>query len=159
MTIICYKDGVMAADSAVWAGSLHVGTMQKLARSIDGAITGVCGLGSYCQQWLKWFELTEDASARNGFIDLDEPIRLLEDEDFAAIWVEPDKTIWKMFGRERVPYQLSTECAALGCGEDIGYALMYAANMSAQSAVEKVIELVDRTGGPVKYIGLGDTDV
>ena len=47
MTVITYRDGIMAADSFVSAGGLAVGQMQKMARTPRGFLVGVCGWAGY----------------------------------------------------------------------------------------------------------------
>jgi 20S proteasome alpha/beta subunit len=51
MTTIAYRDGVMAADSAMWQGDLLLGTVQKIYRLDEGhRLAGFAGDLAVCQR-------------------------------------------------------------------------------------------------------------
>lgn len=55
MTVIVFRDGVMAADSAVWQGDIIAGYRRKIRRLPDGSLFASCGRQSHgdaCFQWL-----------------------------------------------------------------------------------------------------------
>lgn len=55
MTTIAFRNGMIAADSAVCFDSSHVGTMRKLARSTDERfIAGAAGHTSAAAAFLAW---------------------------------------------------------------------------------------------------------
>jgi hypothetical protein len=43
MTLICFRDGIMASDSGVFIDDTYVGTCEKLFRLANGALYGACG--------------------------------------------------------------------------------------------------------------------
>jgi hypothetical protein len=43
VTLICYRDGILASDSSCWVNGLYVGSVCKLWRLSNGAIWGAAG--------------------------------------------------------------------------------------------------------------------
>jgi ATP-dependent HslUV protease subunit HslV len=56
MTVIAYRDGLMAADSGSWAGDAAHGWARKLAKGPDGTLYGVAGNAAQCTAFLDWVE-------------------------------------------------------------------------------------------------------
>lgn len=55
MTVIAYRDGVLAADTLATAGDSKIGSAIKIARNSNGDLAGAAGLASYNHAFLKWF--------------------------------------------------------------------------------------------------------
>ena len=55
MTIIAYKDGVIAADTQTSAGGTIEGHVIKIARNSQGDLAGWCGEAVYGYAFLQWF--------------------------------------------------------------------------------------------------------
>lgn len=56
MTVIAYRDGVMASDTASYFGDTVSPRVRKLARGKDGALYGVCGEGAASDAFLAWVD-------------------------------------------------------------------------------------------------------
>jgi ATP-dependent protease HslVU (ClpYQ) peptidase subunit len=55
MTIIAYRDGIMAADSAVFDGDTYAGEVRKIHRLPDGSLLGTAGalaMAKIAADWL-----------------------------------------------------------------------------------------------------------
>lgn len=69
MTIIVYKDGVMASDSQISSNDWHYGWSEKTARNLRGDLLGASGDQGFMVRMLQWFlagEKTSPPSARDG---------------------------------------------------------------------------------------------
>ena len=124
MTIIAYKDGVLAADSQLSAGSLICGTDRKLIR-LEGYMLGGCGNSEDWELFLEWFEKT-----------LKNPLtpRPLLNKNADFICIKKNKSII-YYGSKLIPYNVKSKFHALGSGMDIAYGAM-AAGASAKEAVK-----------------------
>lgn len=60
MTTIAYKDGVLAADTAMCQGGSMMGSIVKIARRDDGDMAGAAGNANFNALFIKWF-LTGEA--------------------------------------------------------------------------------------------------
>lgn len=63
MTIIAYRDGVMAADTAVWRGDYVSGFSRKICRLPDGGLAAASGAMSVAEWFLSKMETTGDLSS------------------------------------------------------------------------------------------------
>ena len=86
MTIIVYRAGIMAADSAVHAGDRLSGTVRKLVKRSDGSIAGASGPTAVCHAFRGWF--VERPAFRVPF----DP----KCDDFGAIMVYSDGSVWRI---------------------------------------------------------------
>ncbi|WP_045366102.1 hypothetical protein [Methyloceanibacter caenitepidi] len=71
MTVIAYRDGVLAADTACSCGSRVVEGMVKIARRKDGVLGAACGAASFVGEWLKWVTGERDDQPKPSVIDKD----------------------------------------------------------------------------------------
>ena len=60
MTIIAYRDGVMAADMQASKGDSKMGTVRKIGRNTAGDLAGVAGDAARAAAFLRWFEKGEE---------------------------------------------------------------------------------------------------
>lgn len=135
MTLICIKNGIVAADTATHRESFRAGNVQKLVRSQDGAIGGASGNVACAMEFQAWFKLTEFDYQRRQWASI--PSRWT-DADFAAVWLEPDGSIWHMDFRGTV-YSIGESTVSHGSEEDLAMgAMLFGA--SAEQAVRICIE-------------------
>jgi hypothetical protein len=88
MTIIAYKDGILAADTAVWSNGVCIGYMDKLTRWNDWT-WAACGNLDEIQRWETWVKAGEDDNHR--------PKKLNEQEtNFGALAIHRDgrRRLW-----------------------------------------------------------------
>ena len=136
MTIICVKDGVMAADSGTFQDNIvRVAVFPKIARSADGAVGAGCGLGSDCWLFNKWMESGRQSEFPKT------------DSDFRFVLLEANGALLAGDNRGRLtpipqPY-------AIGAVRDFAHGAM-CAGASAQDAVRLCIEHTDSAWGPVQ---------
>lgn len=137
MTTIAYRDGVMASDSLVTAGTLRCGSMRKITRNSVGWIGGGAGPMETIVRLLAWI----DAGAEG------EPPEMKEAD---AIIVSPDGVVhfWTGAG-PLTPVQGSF--FAVGSGERVAVGAM-AAGADAIQAVRLAIEYDTGTGGDIAFL-------
>lgn len=143
VTIICIKDGVVAADGSSWDGSVMVSMNKiKIVKSRDGAIGAACGVAGSTAAFRAWFESGDALSRRyaSGRMTFD------KESGFEAIWVEPTGEIWNM-GFDGWPYAVA-QPAASGVASQLALGAMYA-GASAEQAVHICVERHDGAGGEV----------
>jgi hypothetical protein len=139
VTAIAYRDGVMAADTAIYAGETLQGQVSKIARSPSGALAAASGRATLCEGFLRLF--------REGKIDEDWRPVVIGDAQFGAVVVEPDGSIWQLdeTGRHPVRASFYTEGSA---GPILSGAM--AAGASAEEAVEIAIRYDAHCGGEIQ---------
>ena len=135
MTVIVCRDGVMAADSAVWQGSIIAGHTEKIHRLRDGRLFGGAGQRPSllaCRQWLNG-EAEKPADEEVGM--------------FGAILLGPG-ALHKIDHCFRI-YDAAATWAVEGAhSEFLLGALM--AGASAEEAVRLAIIVGDSAGGDVQ---------
>lgn len=128
MTVIVYRDGVMAADTGEFQGSLVVGTEEeKILRLPNGSLLACAGRKDDIWQFRDW--------ARDGF---DPASRPKDFADFGALVVSKNGGITK-YGKSCFAYPCSGDWAVEGCEEDflVGLLVMGA---TAEQAVQHAIQ-------------------
>ncbi len=144
MTIICVKDGVVAADGSSWQhGFMIRRDCRKIVRSRDGAIGAACGLASATVAFRVWFEKTSMTSERA----IRSLSRFDKDSGFQALWLDSDGSAW-MCDYDGEPYGVGWEPQATGGPAMIALGAMYA-GASAEEAVRICIARHDCAGGEV----------
>lgn len=148
MTVIAYRDGMMAADRQGFCGSTKANTATKIGRrDSDGALIGASGNASLCAALLRWF--LDGEQGERPKIDFD------KDNNAGALVVRPNGAVeihdvWGWHPCEG-PYH------ATGCGSDFALAAMEM-GASAERAVEVTIKLEAYTGGGVDVVCLGKAE-
>jgi hypothetical protein len=139
MTIICYRDGIMAADSLVSMDWLNRGSVQKIIRGPDGCIAASSGTLSGTQRFNEWV-----ASGRKKPFD-----PKCEAGKFGAIVVEKGGRV-RVMQNEGVLCGLEAPFYAEGCGVEFVVGAM-AAGATAESAVRLYLKWSDSgVGGAVQ---------
>lgn len=144
MTIVAYKDGIIASDSQVESGNLIVGTVPKITRMKKGGVAGASGRIKGVAAFL--------AYARKTGFDGSPVVHNLDLKDSSAFFVLPDRTIW-IVEHGAPPYQLQDVMHAEGAGREVAIGAMeYGA--SAREAVEIAIRRTSGCGGPILTMSL-----
>lgn len=143
MTTICYRDGVMAGDTAVFDRGVYCGQALKIGRAADGTVGGAAGALCILSRMTQWL----DAGA------VGDPERIPRDEDSEMLWVRPDGSVWWM-GPDSIATHLSGEYFAIGSGFKLAIGAM-AFGASAMQAIEICADLDNMTRRPVQALTLG----
>lgn len=135
MTVIAFRDGVLAADSLITGGGTRIGYGTKI-RKIGPVLAGASGTWAKAQAFLDWF---------SGGMDGDPPEMgekaegLLIYDGRIATWQDDG---WDHFV---APYY------AIGCGANEARGAL-AAGMSAYGAVEAACLVDVHCGGPIEEL-------
>lgn len=129
MTTICFKNGILAADTMVSDNrGRRLGYRDKIARSPDGALSGLVGAADHIMLWNAWV-----SSDRRS-----PPPDLLDDDNKASIGILilPDGEIVEKEGAGGfLTYAPLQGCAAWGSGAEIAIGAM----LGGSSAKEAVV--------------------
>lgn len=120
MTVIVYRDGVLAADTGAFMGNIIVGNVHKLHRTPRGVLVACAGNVPDVYRFRKW--------ADRGFLDSERPEKT---QDFGALTVAPDGEITK-YTAEFHPYPVASPYAVEGCAEEFLWALLLVGKTAAQ---------------------------
>ena len=153
MTIICIKNGVVAADTATWCGDVQVVYGSKLVTSLDGAIGAVTGVTADAFSFRRWFAETHCPAERRNPGASNRPLQKREREASHAVWLELDGSIWHWLADDFGPYSAGEHECAVGSCEDFAKGLMLG-GMTAREAVVCCIERAAYAGGDdeVRYL-------
>ena len=149
MTIICYKDGVLAADSGTTgaSGGFCSCNVMKITRSPSGWLGGFAGRGATATKFLNWLERRDDDPAEGPDLtntkDEETGEGLLVDPTGSLYWLSSDGVITPM----------QNEFAAIGSAEGFALGAMHA-GASAEEAVRLVIENCNYCWGPIETLAL-----
>ena len=148
MTVIAYKDGVMAADTLASDGQSRL-RMQKLARLPDGGVAGMCGDASAGYAAMQWL-------ASGGSQDGSEGRLMLPDIAGAEILIaRSDGSLWILEGRFPA-FPLLDAVASVGCGAPAARVAM-GLGLSAVEAVNQVAQHDIFCGDPVQSMEVEET--
>ncbi|WP_276122699.1 peptidase S14 [Pararhizobium qamdonense] len=146
MSVVIYKDGVMAADSRAYSGSSHpVGGKQKIHRMKDGSLLGVCSNSVGMPENLReWIEAGED---KGGWA--------LENPVFEAIRVMPSGEVFFYNDCYGKTGPLEGDVFTIGSGRK--YALgAIRAGADIYEAVQVAIECDVWCSGPTRTLSLNE---
>lgn len=115
MTVIAYRDGVMAADTGAWLGDAVVRGFRKVARGPDGTLYGGCGSMARVCEFLTWVD--------GGCLG-EMPLPQKEEagrSDFSVLIVRPDGLVEVLCHEGRaifgaMPYMAIGSCAEVCLG-------------------------------------------
>ena len=144
MTIIAYRDGVLAGDRNVCGDDLIVGTRTKVHK-INGWLIGGCGPSEDCVMFRQWCE--------RGFADGDKP--KLNERKFQGIAIRPDGKILN-FNGALIDVEVTASYFAIGCGAPIASGAMFAGAI-AQIAVAAACKHDPFCGGGIDVVTLAAT--
>lgn len=147
MTIICYRDGVMAADSLISSMEIRRGRVRKIVRTETGWL---CGASGYCGEVVRFLEWSRTAiGAAEAKFSID-----VEDGDFAAVAVSPAGEV-EHFDHKGHRFYVEAPFYAIGAGREIAIGAM-AHGASAEQAAQYAIDWAVSCGGPVHVERLSD---
>lgn len=139
MTVIVYRDGIMAADSGGWQYDMLVArTISKIVVTKEGGLAAFCGRRGHIIKGQNWLQ---------GCGDKPPPA---EKEDLFGLLVHPDGSVlrcdndFEFYPAEEAPFYV--------CGADGAFLIgALAAGASAPHAVELAIEFCDGAAGKVTW--------
>lgn len=147
MSVVVYRDGVMAADSRINIGEVHHVGMDKIARGLDNELIGVVGTISSCQKFIDWYLMSDTD---------EEYVEPPDVEDMDALVVIDHDKVYGYFDN-CVPIRLHGEYFAVGSGAEVALGAL-AVGATARQAVEAAVKHVSNCGEPVvtKYLDGSD---
>lgn len=148
MTVIAYRNGVLAADKQSTRGSTFANKATKIARRSDGALIGCAGATPIALRYRQWFLSGEAQDSR--------PALREGDDSAGAIVVRPDGTVEEHIGP--AVEVLEGEFFAVGCGADFALAAMEM-GANAERAVEVASKFDVHCGGGVDVLYLAPADI
>lgn len=144
MTVIAYRDGVMASDTGCWIGDASHGWADKLARASDGTLYGVAGSAAQGEGFLEWVRAGSPGKSPK-------PDAVGErDSSFIVLIALPDGTIEVLtaYGRERfrgAPY------FSIGAASSVAFGALHA-GATAVGAIEAALAHGSNAHGSVRSI-------
>lgn len=144
MTIYCYRDGILASDSGVFANGVCHGHRQKVHKSANGLLYACTARSSNAQAFHDWMNGADDP-AWTG-------VKPKLDEDFSAHYFAPDGRIFYV-DYLLVPAQIEAPFIANGYATDLAIGAM-AQGATAIEAVEIALRYSDCVRGPVQSVAL-----
>jgi ATP-dependent protease HslVU (ClpYQ) peptidase subunit len=147
MTTLAYRDGVLAADSAITCGSMYQGTAPKIHKLPGGCIFAWSGTMAVAMFLLEHLSRLEDFCPRPG-LHIDLPDHKWLEGGYEAWILAPDGTLYS-FNDERVLLHVTAPYAATGSGCCYAMGAM-AAGATAEEAIVAAAKCEIHTGGPVQ---------
>lgn len=144
MTIIAFKDGVLAADSAFVQEDMMFGTAEKIWRRQDGTLVGGHGDAGYCEQFREWVMSGEEGEPPAG--------PETEDGYSCGLIVRPDCSLEIHTPRGVLPF--NGPYYAMGSGSALAIGAM-AFGATAQEAVQIAADHCCWCGGPITSLRAG----
>lgn len=141
MTTIAYRDGYLAADTAVFDRGVYCGEVIKIIKLEDGSLCGAAGALGDMQKFLAWLR-----GGQNG----DRPT--FEDSETEGIVIRPDGTFW-WYGKD-TSAQIAGAHQAIGSGFALAMGAMDA-GASALTALEICARRDMYTRAPITLLKLG----
>ena len=138
MTIICYRDGVMAADSAAGQYSIRLAaSVQKILKTPGGELVASCGPSTDGQAFRRWVLAGRDEMKKPDL-----------SSNFCGLLVEADGVVKEYDGRMDWA-EMTAPFFVLGSGAETAFGAM-AFGASAIEAVEIAIKYCEGCGGPIQ---------
>lgn len=141
MTTIAFRDGILAADQAIFDRDTYCGQTVKIHRAGCGSIGGVAGCfgdASTFREWMSSAVVVDFIVNPPPQFDHENSEALLIKPDGSVFWIGPGKRWVQQWG----PY------FAIGSGFRIAMGAL-AAGVSAEQAVKIACDLDAYTRGPV----------
>lgn len=142
MTVVAYRNGVMASDSRVTDGTMIIPAgMRKLWRLADGSLLGGSGTTYAIEAFARWAK-----RGRRG-----SPPEVSKDANM--LLVTPAGVVWEYDGAH--PWQMREPCeyAAIGSGWRVAMTALWLGH-TAVEAVHAAIALDSACGGDVQILHL-----
>lgn len=143
MTTIAYRDGVLAADTAMHRGTTRVDGITKIVRASDGLLAGAAGTAGYNGSFLAW--------AVDGRLRAEPPPVAKEDNDNydTGLIFHPDGLVelFEPSGR----FEARPAYFAIGSGRDAALGAMFS-GADAVTAVKAAIAHDAWTSGGITVL-------
>lgn len=140
MTVVVWRDGVMAADSGVFRSDQVVALTRKIHRFENGALVGCSGNLSKVSTFIDWYAAGADPESR----------RMTGDPGFEALVVTPDGRVRVYLSANEVEDRMEAPYFAIGSGAEVAFGAL-AHGASAIEAVEAAIKHHVFCVGPVAH--------
>lgn len=141
MTTIAFKDGVLAADTAMCQGGTMIGRVVKIVRRDDGDMAGAAGNANFNALFIAWFLAGEN----------DEQPKATESErhhDRGVIFRKAgDIDVFEVNGA----FRCEADYFAFGSGMDYALGAMFA-GAGAGTAVHAAVKHDPHSGGDVTIL-------
>lgn len=137
MTIIAYRDGILAADSGAWYGDAFLGHGNKIDVLPDASLLATSGTWSDGELAREWFSGDQTGE------------RPKMDDSFGGLLVRPGGLVLQL-GSKCIPFELRAPFHADGSGHEIAIGAMHMGATAIQ-AVEAACEWSSRCRGPVQW--------
>ncbi len=137
MTVIAYRDGILATDSGAWYGDAFLGYGDKIAILPDASLLATSGTwsdGAIAREWFSGNQLGE---------------RPRMEDSFGGLLVRPGGLVLQL-GSKLVPFEIRGPFHADGSGHEIALGAMHMGATAIQ-AVEAACEWGARCRGPVQW--------
>lgn len=153
MTVIAYKNGVIASDTLITAGRMKTGCWPKIVANRNGDIAGASGEAAWLAAILDWFQRGQKGSP---------PIVKVDDNNVLGtlIYIKRDDpcVVWERFSDSLLPersYRFLPDVGgyAIGSGSLVAMGAMHA-GADAVGAVKTAIALDVNCGGDVVSLSL-----
>lgn len=141
VTTIAYRDGVLAADTAMCQGGVMIGTIVKIVRRDDGDMAAAAGDAAYNAAFNAWFMAGENGSppeAKSEDIFLDRGMIFRKSGQIEVF--EP-----------RGKFACQAPYIAVGSGRESALGAMFA-GADAETAIKAAIQLDPHTGGEITVL-------
>jgi len=137
MTVIAYKDGILAADTAAWQDDVIVEHPNKV-KTNDCYSWACCGAASQIAKFDEW---------ASHYFNIESPHRPTKDDDFGAIIVGRDRRVWRC-SNSFVLYEVTTHADFFAEGSSCQFLTgAMLAGASALGAVMAAIKYCAWAGG------------
>lgn len=140
MTVVAYRDGVLASDSAASEGDTIAHGIKKIYR-VRGNLIGCAGYLSDISKFINWF--------RAGGEEDEFP----KMKDLSALMVSREGNVYCYDHIGPTPTQITSSYCATGSGMQIALGAMYA-GADAVQAVKAAIKHNGGCAGPVRTLRL-----
>lgn len=147
MTIICVRDGIMAADTGVFADDLLLAYQRKIVRGPSGSLAAAAGPFNLAAKFRSWIESGEESALGINTAE----------EMFGALILRPSGDILQV-GHDSAVIEVFAPFFAEGRGRSFAMGAM-AAGASAEEAARLCIEKVENCGGEVQVEHLCQSSV
>lgn len=148
MTVIAYKDGIIAGDRYAISHRIVVSNRQKIGRSNDGTLHGASGNGAQCETFHEWIKIVGSEATF-----LDPPFA--KHPRIGVIIILPDRRIHLIETEDdeihREWYGTNPPFAAIGIGTELALGAM-AAGADAIEAVRIACQFHVDCGGGIDWL-------
>ncbi len=152
MSIVAYRDGVIASDTAVSSkDALIPNAIPKIMALKDNTFIGAVGDAVVIQNFFKKFSKFDNWSPILENTINSSPLNIDNDEAMNLIMIKPDGVIKYLYNGGWLEYSRNLRYFAIGSGKSFALGSLYAGS-SAIDAVRASIEFDFYCGGDVVFI-------